>query len=82
MNVFSNMNEIARLAGLEPVFDDNGEKLVKHTCPFCESTATVFDQVIKEYWCDDCLRWDDQGDDEEESLQEIHRIENAILDKS
>ena len=55
---------------------------MNHTCPFCESTWTEFDQIIKEYWCNDCLRWDDVGDEDEQSRDEIARDENAIMDKS
>jgi ribosomal protein L37AE/L43A len=55
------------------------EQEMNHTCQFCESTWTEFDRIIKQYWCNDCQRWDDPETDEE-SRESIARSENAILD--
>ena len=52
-----------------------------HTCPYCESIWTRFDLTIEQYWCNECQRWDDVGDEDEESREDIGRTENAVLDK-
>ena len=54
---------------------------MKHICPHCDSNWTELDQIIKQYWCNDCQRWDDVGDEDEQSREEIARNENAVIDR-
>ena len=53
----------------------------KHICPHCESADTQYDNLIYQYWCNDCWMWDDEGDPDEESRHGIAKHENTIIDK-
>ena len=74
------MNKDESITGLMNGMKKDADELL-HTCPHCESGNTELGSLGNLYWCNDCQRWDDVGDEGEQSREQMDAENNAVFDK-